>query len=138
MHSNSDSPPFVAELKPSSKLQHFIAVLHILALAASIINALPIVIRLLIAVLIGLSFVISLHKLKIEHRIIRYSEKRGWELSEGGDFAPVTILKSSVVTPLFIFLHIQNRPTLLVVNDVLSEDVFRGLIVKLKLTVSTT
>jgi hypothetical protein len=92
-------------------------------------------VKLTIAALIGLDFKINFPQLKIEQRKIRYSEKLGWEISEGGDFEAVEILKSTVVTTAFIFLQMHNKPTILIANDALREDDYRQLIVKLKMTV---
>jgi hypothetical protein len=127
--------PFVAELKSSRRLQRLITVIHLIALGAGVVNTLPLAVKLAIAILIGLNFKINFPLLKIEQRKIRYTEKLGWEISEGGDFEAVAILKSTVVTTFFIFLQMQNKPTILVANDALSEDDYRQLIVKLKITV---
>jgi hypothetical protein len=127
--------PFVAELKPSKNLQRLIIVIHVIALSAGVVNSLPIVVKLTIAALIGLNFKINFPQLKIEQRKIRYTEKLGWEILEGGDFEAVEILKSTVVTTAFIFLQMHNKPTILIANDALREDDYRQLIVKLKMTV---
>lgn len=127
--------PFVIELKPSKKLQRLIIVIHLIALVASVVNSLPIAVKLAIAAVIGLNFKINCPRLKIEKRKIRYTEKLGWEISDGGDFEAVEILKSTVVTTVFIFLQMHNNPTILIANDALREDDYRQLIVKLKMTV---
>jgi hypothetical protein len=127
--------PFVAELKPSKKLQRLLIAIHLIALGANIANALPFALKLGIAVLIGINFKINFPSLKIEQHKIRYTEKLGWEISEGGDFKAVHILRSTVVTTFFIFLQIQNKPTILIANDALDENIYRQLIVKLKITV---
>ena len=127
--------PFVAELKSSRKLQRLVIVIHLIALGASAVNALPLVVKLAIAILISVNFKINFPRLKIEQRKIRYTEKLGWEISEGGDFEAIEILKSTVVTTFFIFLQMQGKPTILIANDALSEDDYRRLIVKLKTTV---
>ncbi len=127
--------PFVVELKPSKKLQRLIIVIHLITLVASVVNSLPIAVKLAIAAVIGLNFKINCPRLKIEQRKIRYTEKLGWEISDGDDFEAVEILKSTVVTTVFIFLQMHNRPTILIANDALREDDYRQLIVKLKMTV---
>ena len=127
--------PFVAELKSSRKLQRLVIVIHLIALGASAVNALPLVVKLAIAILISVNFKINFPRLKIEQRKIRYTEKLGWEISEGGDFEAVEILKSTVVTTFFIFLQMQGKPTILIANYALSEDDYSRLIVKLKTTV---
>jgi fucose permease len=127
--------PFVAELKPSKNLQRLIIVIHVIALSAGIVNSLPMVVKLTLAALIGLNFKINFPQSKIEQRKIRYTENLGWEISDGGDFVAVAILKSTVVTTVFIFLQMHNKPTILIANDALREDDYRQLIVKLRMTV---
>jgi hypothetical protein len=129
-----DGAPFLAELKPSKKIRHLLIVIHVLALGAGIANTLPFVLKLGIAALIGLNFRLNFHRLKIERRKIKYTEKLGWEISDGDDFETVEILKSSVITATFIFLQMQDKPTVLIASDALSEDDYRQLIVKLKIT----
>lgn len=137
MHSkkHGSGSPFIVELKPSIKLQRLLIVMHILALGASIANALPFVLKLGLASLIGLNFKMNFHRLKIERRKIRYTEKLAWEISYGGDFETVDILKSTVITTTFIFLQMQDKPTILIANDALGEDDYRQLVVRLKITV---
>lgn len=127
--------PFVAELRPSKNLQRLVIVIHVIALGASIANASPFMLKLGIVALIGLNFKINFPRLNNEQRKIRYTEKLGWEISEGGDFEVAAVLRSTVVTTAFIFLQMQNKSTILIASDALSEDDFRQLIVKLKMTV---
>ena len=127
--------PFVADLKPSKKLHRLIIVIHIIALAASFANALPLAVKLAIAVVIGLSFKINFPKLNNGQRKIKYTEKLGWEIAEDDKFDAVNILSTTVATTAFIFLHIQHKPSIIIANDALSEDDYRQLIVKLKMTV---
>jgi hypothetical protein len=134
LYTKKHGSPFIAVLKPSKKLQRLLIVIHVLALGASIANTLPFVLKLGIASLIGLNFKMNFQRLKIERRKIRYTEKLAWEISDGDDFEAVDILKSTVITTTFIFLQINNKPTLLIANDALDEDDYRRLIVKLKIT----
>ncbi|MEQ1557652.1 MAG: protein YgfX [Methyloglobulus sp.] len=134
MYTKKYSLPFVAELKPSKKLRQLCILIHALALAASFANAFPLYLKLLLSMLITLNFTIQYKRLKIENHSIKYTEARGWAMSEGQEFTAVEILKSTVVTTLFIFLHMQNKPPLLIANDSLAEHEYRQLIVKLKMT----
>jgi xanthine/uracil/vitamin C permease (AzgA family) len=127
--------PFVAELKPSKKLQRLTIVIHVIALGASLVNALPLAVKLAIAAVIGLNFKANFPQLKNEQRKIRHTEKLGWEISEGSEFEAVILLPSTIVTTFLIFLHIENKPAILVANDALSTDDYRQLLVKLKMTV---
>jgi hypothetical protein len=125
---------FVAELKPSKKIQQLVIVIHVIALAACFANALPLEMKLVTALLIGLNLTKTHPALKKERRIITYTEKQGWQISNGGDFKAVTILKSTVTTTFFIFLHLQNESTTLIAYDALDETDYRDLIVRLKIT----
>ena len=89
--------------------------------------------KLTVAALIGLIFKLSFPKLKSENRKLRYTDKLGWELSTGENYSAVTILKSTVITTEIIFIHLKNKPALLIANDALSVDDYRQLIVKLKM-----
>jgi hypothetical protein len=126
--------PLLIELKPSKKLQQLVAIIHLIAIGASIANALPVALKAGLVVLIGLNFKFTYPKLNNEQPKIKYSEKAGWEISNGGDFEAVEILKSTVITTFIIFLQVKNQPALLVANDALSEDDYRQLIVKLRMT----
>lgn len=127
---------FLAELKPSKNLQRLFIVIHCLALGASAANALPLAAKLAIIFLIGLNFKIGFSRLKNEHRKIRYSEKLGWTVSDGGNFVAVIIAKTTVITTFFIFLHLQNKAAILIASDALNEGDYRQLIVKLKMTMN--
>lgn len=77
----------------------------------------------------------TFHKVTNEKRSIKHSENLGWQISNGGDFEAVEILTSTVITTSFIFLQVQDKPTIIIANDALSEDDYRRFIVKLKITV---
>ncbi len=128
------STPFVAELKPSLKLQRLLIVIHVIALGACFANALPLQLKLITALLIGVNFKLTFPPLKIERRKISYTDKQGWQICDGGEFLSVDILKSTVITTFFIFLHLRDKPTILIANDALNEDAYRELIVRLKIT----
>lgn len=126
--------PFLAELRPSKNLQRLYVVIHCLALAASVANALPLAVKLVVIVFIGLNCKIGFPRLKHEHRKLKYSEKSGWAISKGDDFVAVIIARTTVITTFFIFLHLENKDTVLIANDALTEDDYRQLIVKLKMS----
>jgi hypothetical protein len=127
--------PLLVELQPSRRLKQVLAVMHLLALASSIANALPIIVKLALAIGIGLHFYFALTRLKSEQYAIRHSETSGWEIASSNDFKPVQILSSTVITLFAIFLHFNkhtHKQSVLIVNDALSEDDYRRLIVRLK------
>ena len=109
--------------------------MHVLALGSSIANTLPIAIKL--ALLIGIIMHLGLtnKRLKSEQHKIKHTEALGWEISDGNDFEPIQILNSTVITTFAIFLHFNknaHKQAVLIVNDALSEDDYRRLIVRLK------
>ncbi len=135
LHRKKQDAPFLVELKPSRMVQRMLIVIHFIALAASIVNALPLPLKLGTAALVGLNYRLTLPRFNKEQRKIRHTEKRGWEISAGNDFEAVDLLNSTVVTTFFIFLHLQNKPSILIAKDALSEGDYRQLIVKLKMSV---
>jgi hypothetical protein len=127
--------PLLVELRPSRRLKRLLAVMHLLALASSIANALPVIVKLVLVIGIGLHFYLALTRLKSEQYAIRHSETSGWEIASGNNFKPVQILNSTVITLFAIFLHFDknaHKQSVLIVNDALSEDDYRRLIVRLK------
>ncbi|CAA9890836.1 conserved hypothetical protein [Candidatus Methylobacter favarea] len=113
---------------------------HVLALGACIMNDLPLTVRfgLLAGIVLHLGFVLNC--LKTERYKIRHTEAFGWEISVGKDFNPVIILNSTVITIFAIWLHIKrqnaDKQAILVLNDALSEDDYRRLIVMLKTSIT--
>jgi hypothetical protein len=126
---------FLIELKPSKIVHRLLIAIHLIALGASFANALPLILKLVTAAFIGLNFKLAVRRLNNRQRKIRHTDKRGWEVSDGGDFEAIVVAKSTVVTRFFIFLHMQNKPSPLIARDALSEDDYKQLIVKLKMTV---
>lgn len=128
-------PSLLVELKPSQRLKQLLIIMHMLALASSIANALPIIVKLalLTGIYMHLQFIIK--RLKNEPYKIKHTEAWGWEVSSGDDFKSIQILNSTVITLFAIFLHFNNhehKQSVLIVNDALNEDDYRRLIVKLK------
>ncbi|WAK00412.1 protein YgfX [Methylobacter sp. YRD-M1] len=133
-------PSLLLELKPSKRLKRLLILAHVLALGACLANALPLVIRLALSAGIGLHLGVVIRHLNDPRQIIKYTEASGWEIMDGDDFEPVRIISSTVITVYVIFLHVirQNagKKTIIVLNDALSEDDYRFLIVKLRTTVN--
>ena len=130
-------PPLLMKLKPSKRLKQLLVVMHGLALASSIANALPVAVKLALLTGIFLHFLFALKRLKIEQHALKHSNAAGWGISNGNDFEPVQILNSTVITVFAIFLHFNNpagKRSVLIVNDALSEADYRRLIVRLKTT----
>lgn len=112
--------------------------MHLLALASSTVNALPIAVKLALLTGICIHFCFTMKHVKSKQYTIKQSEAFGWEISDGNDFKPVQIMNSTVITLFAIFLHFKNnadKQSVLIVNDALTEDDYRRLIVRLKTTV---
>ena len=132
-------------LKPSKRLKKMVMFVYALALAASMVNALALSIKVGLCALIGIHCWLTVRRLNAEHYTIKHTEALGWEISEGRDLASIEILKSTVITTFALFLHFKYRSqaqswkygykkTRLVLNDALAEEDYRCLIVKLKTT----
>ena len=129
----------------SKRLKKMAIFVHIIALGAIMANALAATIKISLFILSCLHYWLTVRRLKAKHYIIKYTEALGWELSEGGDFAPIEILASTVITTHALFLHFKfrshaqsckssHKKFLLVLNDELDDEEYRWLVVKLKTT----
>jgi hypothetical protein len=131
-------PSLLLELKPSKRLKQLLISAHVLALGACLANALPLAIKLGLSAGICLHLGVVIRHLNNPRQIIKYTEASGWEILEGNDFEPVRIINSTVITVYVIFLHVirqsAGKKTIIVLNDALSEDDYRFLIVKLRTT----
>jgi hypothetical protein len=132
-------------LRPSRRLKKWVIFVHTMAFVASMANALAFAIKISLCTLICIYGWWTVSRLNNERHTIKYTEALGWEVSEGGDFATIEILKSTVITTQILFLHFKQRfqaqswkyghkKTLLVSSDALDEEEYRCLIVKLKTT----
>jgi toxin CptA len=101
--------PLLAELKPSRRLKWLLVVMHVLALGASIANALPITLKLVLLTGICIHLWFISKRLKDKQVKIKQSEALGWELSDGNDFKAIQILNSTVITTFAIFLHFTQN-----------------------------
>ena len=123
------------ELKPSKRLKQLLVVTHVLALGSSIVNALPVAVKLALSTGICLHFGFTVKRLTSKTYNIKHTEEFGWEISDGNDFESIQILNSTVITVFAIFLHFNknaHKQSLLILNDALTEDDYRRLIVRLK------
>lgn len=132
---NKTEPLLLAEIKPSKRLAQLLAVMHALALGASLANALPFGIKLALAAAIAIHLHWITRRTKTEQYRIRHSDALGWEIDSGEGFRTMQISGSTVITTFAIFLHIStdsHRQSLLITSDALSADDYRRLIVRLK------
>jgi len=132
-------------LKPSKRLKKMVVFIHTVALGASMANALAFAIKISLFAIICINLWLSIRRLNLESYTIKHTEALGWEVSEGCEFASIEILKSTVFTTVALFLHFKydsqvqswkpgHKKTLLVLNDALTEEDYRFLIVRLKTT----
>lgn len=132
--------PLLLSLRCSQKLTALLITLHVLAIAASISNALPGLIKATLCLTISLHFYWQLNRLKNQYYTLKYSEAFGWELSEGSDFIAIDILGSTVMTTFVVFLHYKKasgrKRVLIIFHDALEEEDYRCFIVKLKTTLT--
>jgi len=137
--------PLLLTCHPSKLLRRIVVFLYLLALVASIANGLNLFIKMSLFILIVLYFRIGVRRLNDINYRIKYSDALGWALSEGEEFVTIDIIRSTVITTQMLFLHFNyasnhskrlfNKQTLLILNDQLTVEDYRSLIVKLKITV---
>jgi hypothetical protein len=135
MIDNKQSTVFIADIKPSRNLQSLSVFIHLTAIGASFVNAIPILIQLVLTTLILANFLMLDGNLKSESRQIKYSEKGGWEIITGKDIDTFELLGSTVISTWVIFLHLNGKAPIIIFYDAMDKKDFRQLIVKLKMTV---
>jgi purine-cytosine permease-like protein len=109
-------------------------VCHGLAFVASQLNALPTLIKIIIAGLIIVSYLTYRKRFQREQHTLRYSPQDGWQLFVANQYVPIQIETTTVVTSFLIILHVHQRPPILIAKDALENEAFRRLSVKLKIT----
>jgi toxin CptA len=130
-------PPLLLTVKPSKQLKRLLAVLHVLALASSFANTLPLAIKLSLSTIICIQLYYSVNRLQNDIYKIKHTEAMGWEIANNHDFKPIEILHSTVISLFAIFLHFNNngkKQSALIASDALAEEDYRCLIVRLKTT----
>ncbi len=113
--------------------------MHAMALAACVLNSLPVFIKLALFTAITIHGYFEFKRLSTEQHQIEQFETN-WQLGDGKSFVDIQILPSTVITTVAIFLQFKKddnaKGTLLVFSDALAEDDYRCLIVRLKTTLS--
>lgn len=125
----------LVKLKSSKRLKQLLMVMHALALASSIANTLPVAVKLALSTGICIHFWSTVKHLTKKPCSIKHTEKFGWGISDGNDFESIQILNSTVITVFAIFLHFNknaHKQSLLILNDALTKEDYRRLIVRLK------
>ena len=132
-------------IKPSRRLNKTVVFIHTLALGAGMANALAFAVKIGLVILICGHCWLTVRRLNAEHYILKHTDASGWQLSEGNDFTSIEVLKSTVMTTRALFLHfkyatqiqswaVSHKKTRLILNDALTDEDYRRLIVKLKTT----
>jgi hypothetical protein len=123
---------------PSQRLKYGLVVVHILAVIACLINALPLVVKTGLALAVAGYYLFISKRLAHECWTIRHSDFFGWQILVNGQFEAIKILDSTVLTPFAIFLHFRynsaKKGYLALFNDALTNDDFRQCVVRLKTT----
>jgi hypothetical protein len=114
--------------------------LHGMAVLACWLANIPVAVKWVMSLVIpalGWVYVYQRGQANIE---LRYTRTTGWQIClDGKDFWDITILKSTVVSNLAIFLHYRGKinprfKAIMIANDSLSANDYRRLMVKLKIT----
>ena len=115
----------------SQRLTWFLRALHVWALLACVFNDLPVVIQLLLVCIVVLHF----FYVKAFKETLLLHTDAGWQIVEARQLINIVILPSTVISSFAVFLHFKQDnqfKTLLIMNDALSFDDYRRLIVRLK------
>lgn len=126
--------PLSIQLKPSKFLQRFNLVVHFLALMGNLLTPIPWYLKLCLALLIAGDYWLNYRNLKHEARQIHFSEKLGWQVSDNNLYKNIKLLPSTVITTWLVFLHTKELGPILIAKDMLNNDAFRRLIVKLRIS----
>lgn len=126
-------------INPSCYLKRFVDFLHLLALLAAGLNALPVIYRSVAGGVVVMLWLASRKYWKISASRLRYTENKGWEMAfDGMDYKAGKVLADTVVTQWVVFLRFkadaQSTMPLIIAKDSLSADDFRRLRVKLMLS----
>lgn len=125
------------QICPSKWLIRLLIVGYVLALIACFLNALGLVIKLSLAIIVFLHGVLTLKRLARENWRLDYDDKNGWQLIESSLLRSIEILPSTVISRGFIFLHYQKdgkKFYRLILKDALIPNIndYRQLLVTLK------
>ena len=130
----------------SKRLRQYLWLLHALVLVALLLNGLPQIIKVILSLLVLVHLWFALRSAHKTQATIRYTESLGWEFLVDNVFKPIDVLKSTVITTQVLFLHFNynlepkgliwpRKNVFVVVSDMLSEQDYRHLVVKLRMTV---
>ena len=136
--SKKSEPPLWIDVKQSRYLLVFIIVVHAVTALSCLMLPLTIAIKVLFLFLPGYSlyFYLQRYKQGFYTLMLKYSEQFSWELVEHDNFISMRVLKSTVLTPFVIILHVEidkKYRSILVCRDAVSAEKYRQLFVALKI-----
>ena len=120
-------------------MTYWLIILHLLSITGIFLTSISLSAKLVLFVVVLTSFITQLSRqMNFAPNFIRYSLSRGWEFSkDDGNFYPIEILPSTVITRWVVMLHYkaQNKANIStpICRDALSNDDYRKLLVALKI-----
>lgn len=113
--------------------------LHLLAVTACWLAALPTAYKVILSVLVGFSGLYHTRAGKTGMTYLRYTAEQGWDRRDSsGDYLPISIRSSTVITGMLIILHWDSDDTiagsLVIVKDAMAPNDYRRLLVCLKIS----
>lgn len=114
-----------------------LVIVYVLALIATFLNTLQLIIQLILSTFILLHGWFTLKRLVHENWRLYYDDENAWQIIESNSIHSIEILPSTVISKLFIFLHYQMNGQnfyRVIFNDALLPSIndYRQLIVTLK------
>ncbi|MEE9395406.1 MAG: protein YgfX [Methylococcales bacterium] len=128
---NRYASPLRICLKSSRMMLCAITIIHLLALVAGLDNGLALPVKAVLIITIITSFFYGLEKNRREKRIFGYGDSGWYVESKTGKSRSVSLMGSSVATPLFIFLHLKSEQStpfsFLIFQDSVNTESYRRL-----------
>jgi Membrane-bound toxin component of toxin-antitoxin system len=117
-----------------------IIIVHALAIIASVVNALPLTLKLALNIAVCFSLIIMLRQyyFTAQNFRLRYSAGKGWQFAREKNFYPIEILPTTVITCFVTILHFKGQDgekwAILIFSDAVTAENYRKLKVQLKIT----
>lgn len=125
------------QIQRSKWLQRVLIAIYVLTLIACFLNALPLFVKISLAIFCLLHAFLTLKKFAHENWQLDYDEENGWQKIEAARLQKIQILPSTVISRYFIVLHYlyeNKKHHRVIFKDALVKNIndFRQLIVTLK------
>ncbi len=112
--------------------------LHALAILACWLNGLPVHVRLMLSVFVAISWFFQFKACKSSNKCLRYSATDGWAIClDDENYFEVKIKPTTVIGRILAVVHFQTNAqcnTLLILNDAMTANDYRRLVVLLKIS----